>query len=258
MSPRGDLSAPPDRSPKIVCIIEARFNATRLTGKVLMPILGEPMLGRMIERLRRVRTIDEIVVATSDHAADDAVADYARDLGVSVFRGSEEDVLDRVVRAAQSRSADLIVETTGDCPLIDPGIIDKVVGDFLMGGADFVSNILPHTTPRGMDVRVFRTSDLAEINASSADPADHEHVSLHFWEHLERYRCRNVESELPDAAATLRLTVDTPQDLELVRAIYTELYEAKPDFNLVDILQLMDRRPDLVELNREVEQKEIR
>jgi len=167
-------------------------------------------------------------------------------------------VLDRVVRAAQSRSADLIVETTGDCPLIDPGILDKVVGDFLMGGADFVSNILPHTTPRGMDVRVFRSRDLAEINETSTDPADHEHVSLHFWEHLDRYRCRNVESELPDAAATLRLTVDTPQDLELVRAIYSELYEAKPDFNLVDILQLMDRRPDLVALNFDVEQKNPR
>ena len=258
MSPRGDPSSPASRSPKIVCIVEARFKSTRLPGKVLMPILGEPMLGRMIERLRRARTVDEIVVATVEGADDNAVADYAQSLGVSVFRGSEDDVLDRVVRAAQSRSADLIVETTGDCPLIDPGVIDKVVGDFMMGGADFVSNILPHTTPRGMDVRVFRTSDLAQINETSTDPADHEHVSLHFWEHLDRYRCRNVESELPAAAATLRLTVDTPQDLELVRAIYAELYHAKPDFNLVDILELMDQRPDLVELNRDVEQKEPR
>jgi spore coat polysaccharide biosynthesis protein SpsF len=257
MSPRGE-PASTARSPKIVCIVEARFRATRLPGKVLMPILGEPMLGRMIERLRRARTLDEIVVATADGPADDAVAAYAEAQGVFVFRGSEDDVLDRVVRAAQSRSAELIVETTGDCPLIDPGIIDKVVGDFLMGGADFVSNILPHTTPRGMDVRVFRSRDLAEINETSTDPADHEHVSLHFWEHLDRYRCRNVESELPEAAATLRLTVDTAQDLELVRAIYAELYEAKPDFNLVDILQLMDRRPDLVALNFDVEQKEPR
>ena len=258
MSPRGELTAPPYRRPKVVCIVEARFRSTRLPGKVLMPILGEPMLGRMIERLRRARTLDEIVVATSDDPADDAVAAYSESVGVSVFRGSEDDVLDRVVRAAQSRSAELIVETTGDCPLIDPGIIDKVVGDFMMGGADFVSNILPHTTPRGMDVRVFRTTDLAEINETSTDPADHEHVSLHFWEHLDRYRCRNVESELPDAAATLRLTVDTEQDLELVRAIYSDLYEQKPDFNLVDILRLMDRRPDLVELNLGVEQKSPR
>lgn len=258
MSPRGDLPSSPDRRPRIVCIVEARFRSTRLPGKVLMPIRGEPMLGRMIERLRRARTLDEIVVATADGPADDAVAAYAESLGVFVFRGSEDDVLDRVVRAAQSRSAELIVETTGDCPLIDPGIIDKVVGDFMMGGADFVSNILPHTTPRGMDVRVFRTADLAEINEKSTDPADHEHVSLHFWEHLDRYRCRNVESELPDAAATLRFTVDTAQDLELVRAIYAELYELKPDFNLVDILQLMDRRPDLVDLNRDVDQKSPR
>lgn len=244
--------------PKIVCIIEARSNATRLPGKVLMPILGEPMLGRMVERLRRSKTIDEIVIATVTGAADDELAAYAEGLGVHVFRGSEEDVLDRVVGAARSRSADIIVETTGDCPLIDPGLVDKVVGDFLMGGADFVSNILPHTTPRGTDVRVFRAADLGDINESSADPADHEHVSLHFWEHPERYICRNVETDLPEAAASLRLTVDTPEDLELVRAIYAELYTANSAFTLADVLTLLDRRPELAAINRHVQQKEVR
>lgn len=246
------------RRPRIVCIIEARFNATRLPGKVLMPILGEPMLGRMVERLRRSRTIDDIVIATVTGTSDDALAAYSETLGVHVFRGSEEDVLDRVVRAARSQAADIIVETTGDCPLIDPGLVDKVVGDFLMGGANFVSNILPHTTPRGTDVRVFRASDLRDINDSSADPADHEHVSLHFWEHPERYICRNVETDLPEAAASLRLTVDTPEDMELVRAIYAELYGANPAFTLADVLTLLDRRPDLAEMNRHVLQKPAR
>lgn len=243
---------------RIVCIVEARFNATRLPGKVLMPILGEPMLGRMVERLRRARTIDEIVIATTDDPADDRLAAYAQRIGAHVFRGSEDDVLDRVVRAADASTADIIVELTGDCPLVDPGLVDKVVGDFLMGGADFVSNMLPHTTPRGTDVRVFRATDLAEINATSADPADHEHVSLHFWEHPERYRCRNVGSDLPEAAASLRLTVDTPEDLELVRAIYDELYPENPAFTLADVLNLLDRRSDLAGLNRHIQQKDVR
>lgn len=246
------------RRPKIVCIVEARFNSTRLPGKVLMPILGEPMLGRMIERLRLARTVDEVVVATTDSLADDAVVATAERMGAHTFRGSEDDVLDRVVKAAQSRQADIIVEVTGDCPLIDPGLVDKVVGDFLVGGADFVSNILPHTTPRGTDVRVFRTSDLAEINAKSADPADHEHVSLHFWEHLDRYQCRNVEMDLPEVVAELRLTVDAPQDLELVRAVYSGLYEKNPAFNLVDVLDYLNANPHLLEINRNVEQKAIR
>ena len=246
------------RPPKVVCIVEARFNSTRLPGKVLMPILGEPMLGRLIERLKLARTVDEIVVATTDSPADEAVAATAERMGSHTFRGSENDVLDRVVKAAQSREADVIVEVTGDCPLIDPGLVDKVVGDFLVGGADFVSNILPHTTPRGTDVRVFRAVDLAEINAKSTDPADHEHVSLHFWEHLDRYQCRNVEMDLPEVVSELRLTVDTAEDLELVRAIYSGLYEKNPAFNLVDILDYLNANPHLLEINRHVEQKAVR
>jgi spore coat polysaccharide biosynthesis protein SpsF len=246
------------RSPRIVCIVEARFASTRLPGKVLLPIVGKPMLTLMIERLQRARTIDEIVIATSANPADDAIALLATDMGAHVFRGSEEDVLDRVVKAAQSRNADIIVETTGDCPLIDPGIVDKVVGDFLMGGADFVSNVLPHTTPRGTDVRVFWAKDLAEINVRSQDPADHEHVSLHFWEHPERYRCRNVETDLPEAAAHLRLTVDESADLELVREVYQRLYPSNPAFTLADVLQLLDQQPGLAAINRHTPQKAVR
>lgn len=246
------------RTPKIVAIIEARFNSTRLPGKVLMPILGQPMLVRIVQRLKLARTIDDIVVATTDSKSDDVVAEALDYMGAHIYRGSENDVLDRVVKAAQSADADIIVEITGDCPLIDPGLVDKVVGDFLVGGADFVSNILPHTTPRGTDVRVFRASQLAEINRTSTDPADHEHVSLHFWEHLDRYACRNVEMDLPEVVSEIRLTVDTAEDLELVRAIYEALYERNPAFSLVDVLDFLNARPELLELNRHVAQRPVR
>ena len=246
------------RTPKIVAVIEARFSSTRLPGKVLMPILDQPMLVRVSQRLKLARTLDDIIVATTDSPADDAVVEAMNRAGIRTFRGSEDDVLDRVVKAAASAAADIIVEITGDCPLIDPGLVDKLVGDFLVGGADFVSNILPHTTPRGTDVRVFRTSDLAEINRTSNDPADHEHVSLHFWEHLDRYTCRNVEMDLPDVVAEIRLTVDTEEDLALVRAIYQGLYATNPAFTLVDVLDYLNAHPDLLELNRHVGQKPVR
>ncbi|HLM69346.1 MAG TPA: glycosyltransferase family protein [Longimicrobium sp.] len=242
----------------IVCFIEARMRPTRLPGKVLMPLLGRPMLERMIERLRRARTLDGIVVATTDGEADQPIADLARRLGVGCFRGSEEDVLARVLGAARAHGADVIVETTGDCPLHEPAIIDKVVADFRLGGADFVSNILPYSTPRGTDCRVFTTDALDAINRTSDDPADHEHVSLHFWEHPEKYRLRNVATELPPEAAELRLTVDTPADFELVRRVYEALYPANPAFTLWDVLELMRREPELARINQDVRQKPVR
>lgn len=243
---------------KTVCIIEARLRSTRLPGKVLLPILGKPMLELMVERLTRARSVDELVIATTDQPADAAIAELGARLGVGVFRGSEEDVLARVLGAARAFDADVVVETTGDCPLHDPAIIDKVVADFGIGGADFVSNTLPYTTPRGTDVRVFTTDALAEIDRSTDDPADREHVSLHFWEHPEKYRLRNVETALPAFAADLRLTVDTPEDLELVRCIFEELYPVNAQFTLYDVLDLLERRPELAEINRQVKQKQVR
>ena len=127
-----------------VITIEARMGSTRLSGKVLRPVLGEPMLARMIERLRRVRKADGIVVATTVHAADDPIATLAKDLGVGCHRGSEDDVLGRVLAAAQGAGADLIVETTADCPVIDPGVIDQLIHTFLSNQVDYCSNVLSH------------------------------------------------------------------------------------------------------------------
>lgn len=243
---------------KTVGIIEARLRSTRLPGKVLLPILGTPMLALMVQRLTRARTLDALVVATTDQPIDVAVVNLANELGVGVFRGSEEDVLARVLGAARANSADVIVELTGDCPLIDPAMVDKVVADFSLGGADFVSNTLPYTTPRGTDVRVFTTDALAGLDRSSQDPADREHVSLHFWEHPETYRVRNVVTALPAWAAEFRLTVDTPDDFELVRLVFEALYPVNPEFTLHDILGLLVQRPELAAINIQVSQKPLR
>jgi spore coat polysaccharide biosynthesis protein SpsF len=243
---------------KIVCIVEARYRSSRLPGKVLMPILGKPMLARMLERVSRARTLDAIVVACPVGDEDDAVEDVAKSSGALCFRGSEDDVLARVVGAAQASGADVIVEITGDCPLHEPALIDKVVADYMLGGADFVSNILPYSTPRGTDVRVFAAESLAAIAERSTDPADREHVSLHYWEHPDQYRLRNVATEFPADASGLRLTVDTEDDLRFVRAVYDELYPGNPRFTLADVIDLLAARPDIRSINANVVQKAVR
>ena len=243
---------------RVVATIEARMRSTRLPGKVLKPILGRPMLALMIERLRRVQHLDDIVIATTGDISCDPIEDLARLVGVGCYRGSEEDVLDRVLQAARQARADVIVETTGDCPLIDPETTNDVIRTFLRANVDYCSNVLERTYPRGMDVQVFPISVLAEVARLTNDPTDHEHVSLYIYSHPERFRLLNVCSNLSSQDAELRLTVDTPEDFELVTRIYEALYPANPLFSLSDILELFARQPQLREINGHIQQKPAR
>jgi len=243
---------------KTAAIIQARMRSTRLPGKVLLPILGRPMLELMIERLRRVSALDEIIVATTVDPTCNPIEDLAQHLGVACYRGSEDDVLDRVLRAARAFHVDLIVEVTGDCPLIDPETITGVIRCFNSNQVDYCSNILERTYPRGMDVQVFPVAVLAEVAEITKDPADREHVSLYIYQHPERYRLLNMASGLQPEAADLRLTVDTPGDFDLVSRVFERLYPRNPAFGLADILALFDRSPELRGINRNVQQKAVR
>lgn len=243
---------------RTIAIIEARMTSSRLPGKTLAPILGRPMLGLMIERLQRCDALDGIVVATTVNATDDPICDLARRLGVGHFRGSEDDVLDRVLNAAWNSDADVIVELTADCPLIDPGVVDRVVGAYRERDVDFAANTLVQTYPRGLDTKAFATSVLADVAARTNDPVDHEHVSLYIYEHPELYSLWNVDSGLPEWCGALRLTVDTADDLRLIRAIYEELYPRNPVFDLDDVLELLDGNPMLAAINCHVRQKAVR
>ena len=243
---------------RIVATIEARMKSSRLPGKVLKPVLGRPLLDLMIERVRRVPQVSEIVVATTTDSSCDPIEEMAHKLGVGCFRGSEDDVLDRVLQAARSARADLIVELTGDCPLMDPAIVNQVIETFLAAGVDYCSNTLARTYPRGMDVQVFPLAVLEEVARLTNNPADREHVSLYIYEHPERFKLRSVQSDLPASAADLRLTVDTPADFDLVNQIFEKLYPANPQFALADILELFAHEPHLVTLNNDVQQKAVR
>lgn len=239
---------------KTLATIEARMESTRLPGKTLAPVLGRPMLGLMIERLQRAKTVNEVVIATTDRPADDAIEELARKIGVGCYRGSSEDVLDRVLKTAQAFKADVIAETCGDCPLIDPGIVDQVISKYQQGYYDYVSIHLPRTFPIGMEVKVFPTRLLAEVAAITHDPADHEHVSLYIYNHPERYRLGNLEA--PDEMrSNVRLTVDMQPDLELVRTIYERLYPDNPAFTLRDVIRLLNEHSDLAAVNKNVQQR---
>lgn len=243
---------------KVVAIIEARMKSTRLPGKNLRPILGKPMLEMLVERLLYAKTLDGVVVATTTDPSDDSIEETCNQIGVGCYRGSMDDVLDRVLRAAQAFGADAIVEITGDCPLTDPAMIDETVNIYHSCGCDYVGNVRPSTFPVGLAVQVFATSVLEEVERSTHDPADREHVSLYIYEHPERFSLRNVESGLPEKYRSYRLTVDTPEDFAVVSTVFEALYPANPAFGLAEMLGFIDSRPELLDLNRGIQQKAAR
>jgi len=239
---------------KVLAVLQARMSSSRLPGKVLREILGRPMLARQIERLLQAQTLDELVVATSETEEDDAIDALCRELGVRCFRGSLDDVLDRFYQCALNDNPDHVVRLTGDCPLADPGIIDRVVRSHLDGNYDYTSNVLPPTWPDGMDVEVMRFKCLLDANAEAALASEREHVTPFIYNHPERYRLGNVAQKNDQSAH--RLTVDEPEDLEKVRRIYEVLYPLNPEFGLDDVISLMKADGELMNLNSHIVRNE--
>lgn len=271
---------------RTVAIIQARMGGERLPGKVLKKAAGKPLLQHMIERLMRCETLDDIVVAMPKTRESQPIAQLiaiieedeelpARgyESKVGWVGGDELDVLGRVLGTAQTMQADVIVELTADCPLIDPEIVDEAVRRFHAGQGDGVTSLLKldfvstsrpslnprnvrHAYPPGMDVRVFPTSVLEEVDRVTQDPADREHVSLYIWEHQRRYWCHDylAPEELQD---DVRLTVDTLEDLDLVRRIFDH-FTPSNDFSLADILRVLGEHPTWRRINESVEQRAVR
>lgn len=234
---------------RIVATVEARTGSSRLPGKVLAEVCGAPMLEHILRRLARSRRLDAICVATTRDPADDAVAALAARVGVACYRGCTEDVLDRVVRAGRTCRADILVEITGDCAVIDPTVVDRVIEVYLQGGYDYVSNVMRLTYPPGIDAQVFSLALLEQVAALTRDPEDREHVTRYIYRRPERFRCLNVEAPAALTRPTLRLMVDYPEDLEFVRRVYGALYPRNPAFGLEEILDLVDRDPGLARIN---------
>src|SRR5580700_5053330 len=233
-------------------IIQARMSSTRLPGKVLLDLAGEPMLARVVARTQQAKSIDRTIVATTVEPEDEPIVALCRARRWAVSRGSRDDVLDRYYQAAVADGADPIVRITSDCPLIDPEIIDRVVAR-LDGTVDYASNINPRRTfPRGLDVEVFTFAALSAAWRDDREATGREHVTPFLYRHPERFRIALVESEKPEAACH-RWSVDTPEDYELMRRIYSHF--GRREFNWLDVLNLLDQHPDWCEINRHIEQK---
>jgi spore coat polysaccharide biosynthesis protein SpsF len=229
-------------------VLQARTSSSRLPGKILMPILGIPMLEHQVRRLLRCCRMDSLLLATSDETSDDPVADLAASIGIGCFRGSLDDVLDRFYRAAAASHPDHVVRFTGDCPLADPEIVDRAIALHLETKADYTTNALEPTWPDGLDVEVVRFASLEQAWKEARKPSEREHVTPFINTQPRRYAMRHLK-DAPDLSG-LRWTVDEPEDFEFVRRVYERLYPGDPRFGTREILSLLEREPELGDLNR--------
>lgn len=240
---------------RVVAIIQARMGSTRLPGKVLKDLGGETVLARVVNRTRRATLVDEVVVATSVLPADDAIARECEGLKVACFRGDELDVLDRYYRAAQKFAADAIVRITADCPLIDPELIDAAIRSRLDQKADYASNSLVRSYPRGLDVEVFTADALARAWSAAKEEYQRIHVTPYLYENPKAFKVISTAEEMDHS--NHRWTLDTAEDLELLRAVYKH-FGNRDSIRWIEVLDLMEAHPELAALNSHVRQKTLR
>jgi spore coat polysaccharide biosynthesis protein SpsF len=251
----GDLQS----RPTIITVIQARTGSTRLPNKVMRPLAGAPLLARMVDRVRAAALAGTVVVATTIEPADDPIEALCRAEGFLCYRGDAADLLDRHYRAAlwaapagAAAGEMAVVKIPSDCPLIDPRIIDQVIGFYLdhPGEYDYVSNLHPATYPDGNDVEVMTLAALETAWREARRPLEREHTTPYFWENPDRFRIGNVvwESGL-DYAMSHRWTIDYEEDYRFIRAVYEGLYAADPLFGLDDILAFLDAHPEVSAVN---------
>lgn len=220
-----------------------------------MDLGGDTVLARVLRRLRRATQVHQIVVATTTASADESIVRDSERLGFPCFRGSEDDVLDRYYQAAKCFSADVIVRITSDCPLIDPELVDETLRAFFEHGADYASNGLVPSYPLGLSAEVFARQALRTVWHEASQDYEREHVTPYFYEHPKRFRLTSVAG--PTDHSCYRWTLDTAEDLELIRAIYSRMGN-RDDFGWRDVLTLMDREPELAKINAHILQKPLR
>lgn len=239
---------------RTVAIIQARTGSTRLPGKVLLPLLGEPMLVRVIRRVARARSLDDVLLATTTLPEDDVIVDLGLREEVAVTRGSADDLLDRYVAAARESAADTIIRITSDCPVIDPDVIDAAIDRFTDAGVDYASTGLePRTYPRGLDVEVVTRDALERAWREDTEPAWREHATPYIYRHPKDFRL--LALGVREGIAHHRWSVDTGEDYELMRRIY-EVF-GRDDFGWLEVLSLVEAHPEWQDLNRHVVQKSV-
>ena len=242
---------------RIAATVQARMGSSRLPGKVLKTIVGKPMLALQVERIQRSLLIDKVIIATSTEKQDDVIERLASDIGVQCFRGSENDVLSRIVGALKAFEVDINVEFMGDNPMPDPMLVDSVIGFYLKHADryDFVTNSLKTTYPPGAEVSVHPSQVLYDADNLTVDSPERQHVSIHIWQRPERFRICNLEAPAWFHYPKLFLEVDTETDFEVVSAIYEHFYPENPGFGLAQVIDFMNANPGLASRNSQVERR---
>jgi spore coat polysaccharide biosynthesis protein SpsF len=249
---------------KLVAIVQARMGSSRLPGKVLMPILGKPVLWHIAQRLKQVEAIDQVIIATSLLKRDDPIADFCRHQDIACFRGHETDVLDRFYQAAKASGAEDLIRITGDCPLADPQLIHQLIHYYYDGGFEYcgvatgagVANEgLRGRFPDGLDAEIFRFSALERTWKEADGVLYREHVTPYLWKHPDQFRNGVLRSKDKDYSQ-MRWTMDNAEDYDLIRNIYESLYPENPGFIMKDVLELMEKEPALFSRNQHFVGKE--
>ena len=246
---------------KVAAIIQARMGSTRFPGKVLEPICSKTMLQHVIERTKKASRINEILVATTCSDEDDVLVEEVEKIkNVAVFRGSEEDVLDRYYKAVQGTGTEVIVRITSDCPLIDPVVVDAMIEIYLKkiaenASVDYLSNTLVRTFPRGLDAEVFSFAALEKVFNEAKEDYQREHVTPYIWQNPDAFKLECFRND--EDLSFHRWTVDEKEDLHLIREIYKELYQGGCCFLFREVIELFKRQPKLLEINAHIRQKEL-
>ena len=238
---------------RVGAIVQARMGSSRLPGKVLLDIDGQSMLERVVTRVRAATTVQQVVVATTTSASDNQIAEWCERHRVEAFRGSEQDVLDRYYQAAMHLGLDVVVRVTSDCPLLDPAILDSVVMPLLAPGStvEFSANTLERSFPRGLDVEAVTLGALQRVWQTARSSDHREHVFPYIYEHREQFVIRSLRAELDQSH--MRWTVDTPEDLAVVRELSAAV--GPTDHAWTSVLNVISRRPELMKINEDIRQK---
>ncbi len=239
--------------PKIITLVQARTSSTRLPGKVLMPLCGQPLLIRMVERLNYSKWAGRIIVITTEDSSDDPIVELCNSKGIEVFRGDMNNLLDRHYQAAKAYDAEIVLKIPSDCPLIDPNIVDFVIDYYLQnsGNFDYVSNLHPATYPDGNDVEImsFKSLEMAWNNATRK--LELEHTTPYLWENPDQFKIGNVAwPSGKDYSMSHRWTIDYPEDYQFIKAVYEELHPKNPVFTIEEIIDLVTaKKPDIHQIN---------
>jgi spore coat polysaccharide biosynthesis protein SpsF len=238
----------------ILIICQARFNSVRLPGKVLLKILNKTLLWYLIERLKLVKTPNKIIIATASSKSNQPIINFAKENGIDYFVGSEDDVLDRYYKTAKYFEGEIIVRITGDCPLMDPSIIDRGLEIYLNGDYDYVSNVDPPTFPDGFDVEIFSFEALEKAWKESKMKSQREHVTPYIRENKEKFTQKNFKNN--KNLENIRLTVDTKEDFILISKVIENFHNSWNYFNLEDVIMFLKKNPDLLRINAQYERNE--